>query len=441
MIPLLPYYTAVLLLAISGPEVQVHTLSGQSYRGPLESLDADRLTMAVGEKSVTVPRSNLQQLNSLGASVQQPKAEAWVELIDGSRVAIDRYTSSGTTAKLSLSAGGEAKVPARRVRMVRFRGPQDERSPEWLRIVAAPPTSDVLIVRKKDKLDVVSGVIGDVDEQAVSFRLDNDTIRVPLAKVAGLIYFYPHAERLPAAESVVTVDGGSRWPARQLSLVDGALRLVSPAGLETTLPLGRVRQIDFNVDKFIYLSDIEPDAVQWSPYFAAGRLTESLTRLFRPRKDRALLAGESAGDDGALKLLFPAERGAPTMRSFSKGLALHGRTQMEYALPERFSRFQATVGIDARISGRAAVRLTVRGDDKELFVGTIAAGEAPKPLDLDVKNVRKLTLLVDFAEPADTTAAKRTDTKPEVSKHSDVGSAEPSDVGSYLDLCEARLVR
>ena len=66
-------------------------------------------------------------------------------------------------------------------------------------------------------------------------------------------------------------------------------------------------------------------------------------------------------------------------------------------MPAPFARFQAIAGIDeaARASGK--VRLVVRGDDRVLMETTISGNDAPRPIDLDIKDVRRLTILVDFA--------------------------------------------
>ena len=49
-------------------------------------------------------------------------------------------------------------------------------------------------------------------------------------------------------------------------------------------------------------------------------------------------------------------------KEYRKGLAVHGRTEMTYRLPDRFRRFQAVVGIDDRVRPQGSMRLVVRGD-------------------------------------------------------------------------------
>jgi hypothetical protein len=57
----------------------------------------------------------------------------------------------------------------------------------------------------------------------------------------------------------------------------------------------------------------------------------------------------------------------------------------------------------------------VIGDGKELFSQSVSGRERGIPLDVDITNVRKLTILVDYGEDLD--------------------------VGDYLDICDARIVK
>ena len=57
----------------------------------------------------------------------------------------------------------------------------------------------------------------------------------------------------------------------------------------------------------------------------------------------------------------------------------------------------------------------IEGDDRVLWEGTVAGTDPAKPLELDIRGVRRLTVRVDFGKDLD--------------------------VGDHLDLCEARLVK
>ena len=102
-------------------------------------------------------------------------------------------------------------------------------------------------------------------------------------------------------------------------------------------------------------------------------------------------------------------------RTYRKGLALHSRTRLVFRLPEGYRRLTALAGIDDRLSDQGSVRLEIVGDEKTLLSAIVSGGDAPLPVDLDVSGVRRLTILVDFAND--------------------------QDVADHLDLCELRIIK
>jgi hypothetical protein len=124
-----------------------------------------------------------------------------------------------------------------------------------------------------------------------------------------------------------------------------------------------------------------------------------LNQFYAPRRDRTL---ES----------MPLALGGKIYR---KGLAVYGRTEMLYRLPDRFRRFQAVVGIDDRVRPLGSMRLSIRGDNRLLWEATVTGAGVPQPLDLDVGGVRRLSIVADFSGAFD--------------------------VGDHLLLCEAKVIK
>jgi hypothetical protein len=135
--------------------------------------------------------------------------------------------------------------------------------------------------------------------------------------------------------------------------------------------------IDFKNGRLAYVSDLSPVKVEQTPYF---------DRLIPYRTDVSLGGGPLKLSDG----------------TYSKGLAVHSRCVLEYALDGRFERFKTKLGFEpgAGTMGRAAVR--VLGDGKTLFENADAKGEdKPTAIDVEVTGVAKLTLEVDFGQGQD----------------------------------------
>ena len=144
-------------------------------------------------------------------------------------------------------------------------------------------------------------------------------------------------------------------------------------------------RIDLSQGKVVYLSDLKPESFVYTPYFPLDKELPSRLEFFRLRADRTL---ESK----------PLRLGG---KQFSKGLAMHSRTEAVYYLPGRFRRFCAVAGIDDDFRPRGNVRLILRGEGKTLWEATLSGAEPPRTIDVDVTGVRRLTILADFTGDLD----------------------------------------
>ena len=241
--------------------------------------------------------------------------------------------------------------------------------------------ADLLIVRSGNGLDYHKGMLHDVTEDAVRFDLDGEVLPVKRSKVYGFAYHHGAPAELPPAICRITDAAGSLWPVRSLALAE-KLQWTTPAGLSVSQSCENIARIDFSAGKLVYLSDLKPDSVAWTPYFSAREPLPAMKQFYAPRFDRGF-------DSPVLRL------GGVDYR---KGMAIHSRTELVYRLPERFSHFLAIAGIADAVRPGGKVRLVVRGDDKVLFEASFAGSDAPRPIDLDVTGVRRLTILVDFED-------------------------------------------
>ncbi len=201
------------------------------------------------------------------------------------------------------------------------------------------------------------------------------------AKVFGFVYHHGAGDGPPPPVCRVTDASGSLWSARSVALA-GKLQWITSTGLNVSAPLEDVLRLDFSQGKLLYLSDLKPDSITWTPYFGADRPLPALRLFYAPRFNRGF-------DSEPLKL------GGVV---YSKGLALFARTELVYRLPKGFSRFRAVAGADETGGTSGKVRLTVRGDDRVLIQHDYSGKDAPQTIELDVAGVRRLTILVDFGD-------------------------------------------
>ncbi|NQU20290.1 MAG: NPCBM/NEW2 domain-containing protein [Candidatus Nealsonbacteria bacterium] len=390
----------VVLAAAAPPQFEAKTLGGEPITGAIVKLDAQQLTLDTSDGPVPLDCKKLMTLVQKPApDMPEDELPMRVELVDGSSLAAKQYTVTGGKARITLAEDRVIELPTTGVASVRVMESSDDVAAEWLQIADTPPDADLLVIRKEKAIDYHKGVLADVDEQTVKFNLDGEILPVKRSKVYGLVYCHPQGDALPEAICRITGATGSQWSVSSLAL-SGELAWTTPAGAKVTSPLLLLSKIDFSSGKVVYLSDLEPDSSEFTPYFGSADDLPVLTKFYAPRNDKNLESAPLSIDG---------------QKTYDKGLSLHSRTQLVYRLPGRFSRFKAVAGIDAGVRPLGHVRLVIHGDDKVLFEADVTGSDPPKPIDLDVTGVRRIAILADFGEKLD--------------------------VGDHLDLCEARILK
>ncbi len=388
-----------LLLSSGSPTFEVQTLDGRIVSGSLAELTADRLTVETDSGKVFLETEKLLEVSlkhKPAASAQSPGA--WIELTDGSTIVARQYTVRGDRAEIVLLDDELLETPTRTIRNVRLQHVSEAMTGQWSQIITAKLEGDVLVVRKGDNLDYHQGVLEDINSEVVRFQLDGEDLPINRAKVYGFAYRHPSGEAPPGPICRLTDIFGSRWEASKIAL-EKKLRLTTPAGLAVSCSPEIVASIDFSPGKIVYLSDLKWDSVAWKPFFSTLKTLPSMEQFYTPRLDRTF-------ESNPLQL-------AGT--EYSKGLAIRSRTEVVYRLPGSFTRLKAVVGIDDSVRPQGNVRLVIRGDNNVLLDMPIAGTDAPKPVDLDLSGVRKLSILVDFGNQ--------------------------SGFGDHLDLCNARIIK
>ena len=193
---------------------------------------------------------------------------------------------------------------------------------------------------------------------------------------------------LPAAEEnagegdatfhqVIETYGGNNIPCHLISLGSDVTKLRTLWGEGLSLKTDDLTGVAVKNGKAISLTELKPTHVSQIPFF---------DRVIRYRVNQSLSGGPILLHDG----------------KHSRGISVHAKTVLRYAIGGRFQRFRAKLGfqIPEGELGDASVR--VLGDDKTLFAKPSLRGDGPiEPIDLDVTGVDMLTLAVDFGRQED----------------------------------------
>ena len=388
-----------ILLTGATPTFEVQTLDGRALSGSLAEMTAERMVVETAEGKVSLERDKLLELSHKHKSAAAIlPVGAWIELTDGSTIIARQYKVQGEKAQITLFDDEVLETSTRSIRNVRLQMESEAVTAQFTQILAKKHDSDVLVVRKGDNLDYHLGVLGEINAEVVKFQLDGEQLPIKRAKVYGFVYRHPSGD-VPPSPTCRLVDAfGSHWQVSKITL-EKKLQCITPSGLAFSCSPENVAHIDFSMGKIVYLSDLKPESVTWTPFFGTAKTLPSMEQFFMPRKDRNFESNplQVAGTE------------------YEKGLAIRSRTEMVYRLPGSFSRLKAIAGIDDTVRPQGNVRLVIRGDNNVLLDTPIAGTDAPKPIDLDLTGVRKLSILVDFGNRAG--------------------------IGDHLDLCNARITK
>ena len=401
----------IIAVIAAGPTVEVRQLSGQTITGTLVEMSATSLTIQDDDAAETVletsdllgitPTDTSPTLVGQGSdSGKESKGGIPLVLTDGSRLWGSAIAVHGTVVTITPVAGDPPwKLPGGALASVRFVPSSPKIDEQWNEIVAAPRSTDVLVVDKGDSLDYLDGVLGDITEQTVQFDLDGEALSVKRSKVAGLLYYHSKGAEVANAVCRVHGRGGLLLMASDVSLAEGAMHVATASGMQLDVPWNEVRYIDFSQGKVAFLSDLQPEIERWTPYFEARQLPTSTVRYYTPRRDQAF-------DGGPLRL---------GGKIYRRGLAIRSRTELVYRLPGEVRRFVAIAGIDDRMRPQGHVQLMIYADDRSLLACELGGGDAPKSVDLDLTGATRLRIVVDFGQDLD--------------------------ISDHFDLCDARIVK
>lgn len=408
---------AVALGALSA-DVTIRPLAGQAVTGQLVELTVQHVVVRTKDGPQTLPAADLMFVELSGERVSTPTG-AWIDLVDGSRLAAESYTVAAGKAVVVLVGGLQIEVPTRWIDAVRFRQQDADLAEQWQGILAAQRTSDLIVVRKTSSraaeeggesktvnetaLDELDGTLLDVAADNVQFDFGGERIAVKREKIEGLLYFHAVRRELPTPLCRLIDAGGSHWSLKSVELKGSLLSISTVAGVVAEVPLSSLTRLDFSVGNITDLAELDPDTGDADPAVSLqpAAMTAKFGKMFKLSRLPPL---------GAEGFRIAGQR-------YDGGLSLHSPATLVYRVPEGFRKLHAVAGVDDSIVAPGNFVLLILGDGKELIRHEFSGSESrgPVAIDLDLTGIRRISIVLD---PAD-----------------------GQDIGDQLNLCEARLTK
>lgn len=375
---------------VSSVVVDVTLSNGQQFSGELKTLNSETVTVQVspGENGQRrIARAGIKAIGFPKSGEESTAAKVVLELIDASSIPCEAVTLADGEAKVAQKTTAFL-AGSKSLRSIRWSQPNDSQE-QWQEILANAGTDDLLVIRRQS-LDYLKGVVLGITEDTIQFEYSGNTIPVPMARVAGVIFAATPGEVPTARSRVVTQDGG-QWALQDAKLEADTLLVTTSSGVEAKLPVSSLLTIEYPQLGAVFLTDMEPSSVTVKPFFGSAALKEAIASLNAPRFDVAFDGGpirisSADNDDG--------------WQEFKRGLAIQSRSEIVYRLAGKYQRLMAVAGVAHGSPSQADVELKLFADDREVFAQSIRNGDEPKQIDIDVSKARRLRLVVDYGKHA-----------------------------------------
>lgn len=363
-------------------QITVETIAGKKISGILQELDSAGNLIGEGFDGV-----NIEQVLSIatGKAATKPASATRLGLVGGGELFVSAPTVDGESIGFEPTAIGLDAISLQSVRSIVFKDSDQIRE-----AIAQPATDkDTVIVARDSSLARVAGVLESLNGEKLQLNFKGKSRPIKLEKVAAVVI--ADLGLNPPQGTIVTAsfsDGSTIKGA--LTGIDNANVMLELTGKQQ-IRIARkfLVRIDVASDSIAYLSTLEPVEVQQRAQFVVDRPWQ---------RNRSI-------EGNPIRLLVPVDgsepMGANQIKSFGNGIGTSSFSRLVFANTNEFSRFVATVGIDAETEGRGDCEMRVEGDGISLWSQRIRGGDAAVDVDVDISGISQIALIVEPGEQFD----------------------------------------
>lgn len=240
-------------------------------------------------------------------------------------------------------------------------------------LAAAAPDVDRFLLRgeRPGEWESLEGIIDSISAEQVQFTIGGETRTVDRKLVGGIVLASGGRPKSVAPQGELTLRDGARIPFRAWSLENGQLNFTPLNAAPLVIAWDHVERLDLRSPRLVYVSELEPTKVE-EPVGIAPRRTW--------RRDRSV---------SGLPLRLNG-------RVYSRGLGVQAASRLEFDLGGGYEWFFAQVGLDDQTGHGGDCVMAVLGDSGQtLWKERVQGGETPRELRVDVRNQKRLTLVVE----------------------------------------------
>lgn len=234
---------------------------------------------------------------------------------------------------------------------------------------------DILWAEADDQIQSAAGLVHTIAGGKISGEFAGQQRSVASSRVVAYVAADLGLQSPKGLATLGLTDGSHiRGQIEQLNNGQFSIRVSSSGSI--VVPWNMVAQIGLESDRLVWLSNLSPVEQVHEPLVTHPR---------EHQVDRSV-----GGNPLTLRTSLQRE----PLR-FARGLGVHAYSRLVYHNDDGFDRLVATVGIDAETKGLGDCIFMIRGDGIELWSRRIRAADDPVDVDVDISNVREVSLIVE----------------------------------------------
>ena len=305
-----------------------------------------------------------------------PSGPVVILITGGSKVFTENVDVQGSDVAISSPSGLSTRLPLDLVQAIVFKST----GLVTKQLADRSDSEDQVIVGTPDGEKVVSGIFEGLAQGKLGLNFNGKSRKIGIEKIHALSLADLGLQ--VASGTQVELTDGSLLNGSLQSVQQGALTLAMTANHSIQIPWTSVARLEMQSDNLVYLSNLEPIAVQQKSIFAPQRSWQ---------RDRSI-------ESNPIRFNHP-EKSSP--QTYRKGIGTQSYSELEFANTNQFERFQAITGIDAETQGRGDCQMSVYADGIKLWSQRVTADAPPQKVDVDISGMATVTLVVEPGEQFD----------------------------------------
>jgi hypothetical protein len=294
-----------------------------------------------------------------------------VELRPSGRLRAKKIAIGDEKIKLEWRPGPPLELPIDIVRGLQIVSLADAKEFEESLATPAPTLDRVLIKNDDGHLSSISGLVESLDADNLTLDVNGTKRSLARSKLSGIIFAQP-APSTQKPRCTIKFRDGSELAGDKLSLADGKGILAISPHAESRFNWPDVHEVSIRSPRLEYLSDWPSLNEEQTPI---------VTPPFPVQRDKSVSGGRLR---------------VGLAEHFDKGLGVHARSAITFALAGKWDTFKAKIGLDDEAGGKGDCLFQVLADGKSIYEQRKTGHDVgTTEVKLSITGCQELTLLVE----------------------------------------------